>query len=56
MMLSLTMYFDEDTYFDEYPDLTESEQLLMMKGDFIDTIQKQWDYEEMIEAIEVVKD
>jgi len=56
MILSLSMYFDEDTYFDEYPDLTENEQVLMMKQDFIDTIVKQWDYDEQMEAIEVADD
>jgi hypothetical protein len=55
MILSLSMYFDdEDSYSQEaYPDLTSDEIVTMMKEDFIDTIRKQWDDEEIMEAIEV---
>ena len=55
MILSLSMYFDdEDSYSQEaYPDLTPDEIVTMMKEDFIDTIRKQWDDEEIMEAIEV---
>ena len=55
MILSLSMYFDdEDGYSQEdYPDLTPDEIIKIMKYDFIDTIQKQWSDEEIMEAIEV---
>lgn len=58
MMLSLSMYFDdEDSYSQEaYPDLTPDEIVTMMKEDFVDTILKQWNWEELMEAIEVVED
>ena len=58
MILSLSMYFDdEDSYSQEaYPDLTPDEIVTMMKEDFVDTILKQWNWEELMEAIEVSND
>jgi hypothetical protein len=52
------MYFDdEDGYSQEdYPDLTPDEIITIMKEDFLDTIRKQWDDEEIMEAIEVVSE
>jgi len=56
MILSLSMYFDnEDSYSQEaYPELTPDEIITIMKEDFLDTIRKQWNDEEIMEAIEVV--
>ena len=56
MLLSLSMYFDEeDSYSQEaYPDLTQDQIITIMKEDFLDTIRKQWDDQEIMEAIEVV--
>jgi len=58
MILSLSMYFDdEDGYSQEdYPELTPDEIITIMKEDFLDTIRKQWDDEEIMEAIEVAND
>ena len=58
MLIALSMYFDdEDAYSqDNYPDLTEDEIIRMMKEDFIDTVRKQWDDEELMEALVVIPD
>jgi hypothetical protein len=52
------MYFDtEDGYNqDNYPDLTPDELITMMKEDFIDTVRKQWDDAEIMEALVVIPD
>lgn len=57
-LIALSMYFDdEDSYSqEEYPDLSPDEIVTMMKEDFIDTIRKQWDDEEIMEALVVIPD
>jgi hypothetical protein len=57
-LLALSMYFDtEDGYNQEtYPDLTPDEIVMMMKEDFLDTILKQWSWEELMETIVVMED
>lgn len=56
MIVSLSMYFDEEDSYsqDAYPDLTPDQIITIMKEDFIDTIRKQWNDEEIMEALEVV--
>jgi hypothetical protein len=58
MLIALSMYFDdEDAYSqDNYPDLTEDEIIRMMKEDFVDTILKQWSWEELMESLVVIPD
>ena len=58
MLIALSIYFDdEDSYSqEEYPELTPDESIQMMKEDFIDTIRKQWDDEEIMEALVVIPD
>jgi hypothetical protein len=55
MIVTLSMYFDtEDGYNQEsYPDLTEDELITMMKEDFVDTILKQWSWEELMDSLVV---
>lgn len=54
MLISLSMYFDEEEYAGMYPELSQEQLIVMFKEDFIDTVQKQWDDEEFKEALEVV--
>lgn len=58
MIIRLEMFFDdEDGYSqDDYPDLTPEQIVTIMKEDFVDTIRKQWNDEEILEALEVVKE
>jgi len=56
MIIRLEMFFDdEDGYSQEdYPDLTPDEITTIMKEDFIETIRKQWNDDEILEALEVI--
>lgn len=54
MFISLTMYFDEDEYKSNYPDLSDEQIITMFKEDFVDTVYKQWTDEDVMEALEVV--
>ena len=58
MIIRLEMSFDTDDGYnaDEYPDLSPEEIIQVMKEDFIDTVYKQWDSQELLDALEVVKD
>jgi hypothetical protein len=50
------MYFDEEQYKSNYPDLSNEEIIRMFKEDFIDTIYKQWTDEDVYESLEVSDD
>lgn len=50
------MYFDDEEYKSNYPDLSEDEIIRMFKEDFIDTVYKQWTDEDVYEALEVTQD
>jgi hypothetical protein len=58
MIIRLDMYFDTDDGYsaEENPELSPEEIIQMMKEDFIDTVYKQWDSQELLDALEVVKD
>lgn len=56
MIISLSMYFDDEEYKSNYPDLSEDELIRMFKEDFIDTIYKQWTDEEVFYELEVAQD
>lgn len=56
MIISLSMYFDDEEYKSNYPDLSEDEIIRMFKEDFIDTIYKQWTEEEVYYELEVAQD
>ena len=49
MMISLNMYFDEDEYRENYPDLDRDDLIRLFKEDFVDTVQKQWTYNDLFE-------
>ena len=53
MKISLSMYFDDEQYRSNYPDLSEEELVRMFKEDFIDTIYKQWTDEDVYEELQV---
>ena len=53
MKISLSMYFDDEQYRSNYPDLSEEEIVRMFKEDFIDTIYKQWTDEDVYEELQV---
>ena len=53
MMISLNMYFDEDEYRENYPDLDRDDLIRLFKEDFVDTVQKQWTYHDLFESLEV---
>jgi hypothetical protein len=52
------MYFDTEYNYSQetHPDLTPDEIVIMMKEDFLDTILKQWSWEELMETIVVMED
>ena len=53
MIISLSMYFDEEQYKSNYPDLSDEQIIRMFKEDYIDTIYKQWTEEDVYESLEV---
>ena len=53
MIISLSMYFDEEQYKSNYPDLSDEQIIRMFKEDYIDTIYKQWTQEDVYESLEV---
>ena len=56
MMIGLIMYFDEDEYKSNYPDLDNDDLITLFKEDFVDTVQKQWTYNDLFESLEIVND
>ena len=55
-MIGLIMYFDEDEYKSNYPDLDNDDLITLFKEDFVDTVQKQWTYNDLFESLEIVND
>ncbi len=53
MIISLSMYFDDEEYSSNYPDLSEDNLIRMFKEDFVETIRKEWNDEEIIDSLEV---
>lgn len=56
MIVSLSMYFDDEEYANNYPDFSQNELIRLLKQDFLDTLYKQWNETEVYEALEVVND
>ena len=56
MMIGLIMYFDEDEYKSNYPDLDRDDLITLFKEDFVDTVKKQWTYNDLFESLEVVNE
>jgi hypothetical protein len=53
MYISLTMYFDEEEYKSNYPDLSDEQLIQLFKEDFTDTVYKQWTDNDVLESLEV---
>jgi hypothetical protein len=47
------MYFDEEEYKSNYPDLSDEQLIQMFKEDFTDTVYKQWTDNDVLESLEV---
>ena len=53
MIVRLQLHFDEQEYKDNYPDLTDEQIITMFKEDFVDTIHKQWTWQDIYDSLEV---
>ena len=51
--VSLTLYFDEEQYREMYPTVSDEQLVRIFKVDFIDTVQKQFSDEQIMEMLEV---
>ena len=53
MYVSLSMYFDEEEYKSNYPDLSDEQLIQLFKEDFTDTVYKQWTDTDVLDSLEV---